>query len=122
MPPPLRRSHLPPERREGPVRPCLQEWLPPDHLAYCISDMVDQLDISEITARCVEQRGGPPYDPRMMVSGTLLHRCDTGSHSSDHNTGVHPRRCSRDNTGPGMNPGSMASMSYGTATGRKGVR
>ena len=46
----------------------LREWLPDDHLAYFISDVVDQLDLSEITARCErESRGGPPYHPRMMV-------------------------------------------------------
>ena len=28
----------------------LQEWLSPDHLVYFISDIVDQLDLSEITA------------------------------------------------------------------------
>ena len=46
----------------------LQEWLPDDHLAYFISDVVDQLELSEITARYErERRGGPPYHPRMMV-------------------------------------------------------
>ena len=46
----------------------LQEWLPDDHLAYFISDVVDQLDMSEVTARYErERRGGPPYHPRMMV-------------------------------------------------------
>ena len=29
----------------------LQEWLPPDHLAYFISEVVDQLDLSAITGR-----------------------------------------------------------------------
>ena len=29
----------------------LQEWLPDDDLAYFISDVVDQLDMSEVTAR-----------------------------------------------------------------------
>ena len=28
----------------------LQGWLPPDHLAYFISDVVDQLDISAISS------------------------------------------------------------------------
>ena len=42
----------------------LQEWLPPDHLAYFISDVVDQMDLSAITARYEEQRDGPPYHPR----------------------------------------------------------
>ena len=60
----------------------LQEWLPPDHLAYFISDVVDQLDLSAITARCEEERrGGPPYHPRMMVKVLLYGYC-TGVASS----------------------------------------
>ena len=35
----------------------LQEWLPEEHLAYFISDVVDQLNLSDITAR-YEGRGG----------------------------------------------------------------
>ena len=54
----------------------LQEWLPEDHLAYFISDIVDQLDISGITARYEqERRGGPPYNPRMMVKVLLYGYC-----------------------------------------------
>ena len=53
----------------------LQEWLPTDHLAYFISDIVDQMDLSEITARYEEQRGGPPYHPRMMVKVLLYGYC-----------------------------------------------
>ena len=34
----------------------LQEWLPEDHLAYFISDVVDRLDLSEITARYERER------------------------------------------------------------------
>ena len=60
----------------------LQEWLPPDHLAYFISDVVDQLDLSAITARYEqERRGGPPYHPRMMVKVLLYGYC-TGVASS----------------------------------------
>ena len=60
----------------------LQEWLPPDHLAYFISDVVDQLDLSAITARYQgEERGGPPYHPRMMVMVLLYGYC-TGVASS----------------------------------------
>ena len=60
----------------------LQEWLPPDHLAYFISDVVDQLDLSAITARYEEERGGgPPYHPRMMVKVLLYGYC-TGVASS----------------------------------------
>ncbi|CAI8048130.1 hypothetical protein GBAR_LOCUS26588 [Geodia barretti] len=55
----------------------LQEWLPPDHLAYFISDVVDQLDLSAITARYEEERrGGPPYHPRMMVKVLLYGYCN----------------------------------------------
>ena len=54
----------------------LQEWLPDDHLAYFISDVVDQLDISEVTARYErERRGGPPYHPRMMIKVLLYGYC-----------------------------------------------
>ena len=54
----------------------LQEWLPDDHLAYFISDVVDQLDLSDITARNEgEPRGGPPYHPRMMVKVLLYGYC-----------------------------------------------
>ena len=50
----------------------LRESLPDDHLAYFISDVVDQLELSEITARYErESRGGPPYHPRMMVKVLL---------------------------------------------------
>ena len=51
----------------------LQEWLPDDHLAYFISDIVEP---SEITARYEqERRGGPPYNPRMMVKVLLYGYC-----------------------------------------------
>ena len=54
----------------------LQEWLPDDLLAYFISDVVDQLDLSSITARYErERRGGPPYHPRMMVKVLLYGYC-----------------------------------------------
>lgn len=47
--------------------PSLQEWLPADHLAYFISEVVDTLDLSEIYASYGEERGYPPYHPRMMT-------------------------------------------------------
>ena len=54
----------------------LQEWLSDDHLAYFISDVVDQLDLSAITARYEhERRGGPPYNPRMMVKVLVYGYC-----------------------------------------------
>ncbi len=54
----------------------LREWLPEDHQAYFISDVVDQLDLSEITSRYEgERRGGPPYNPTMMVKVLLYAYC-----------------------------------------------
>ena len=54
----------------------LQAWPHEDHLAYFISGIVDQLDISEITARYEhKRRGGPPYKPRMMVKVLLYGYC-----------------------------------------------
>ena len=54
----------------------LQEWLPEGHLAYFVSDVVDQLDLSEITERYEqESRGGPPYHPRMMIKVLLYAYC-----------------------------------------------
>ena len=54
----------------------LREWLPDDHPAYFISDVVDELDLAEITARYErESRGGPPYHPRMMVEVLLYGYC-----------------------------------------------
>ena len=35
----------------------LQEWLPPDHLAYFISDVVGHLDLSAITP-ATRRKGG----------------------------------------------------------------
>ena len=64
-----------------PLPAALQEWLRPDHLAYFISDVVNQLDLSEITGLCEEQRGGSPYHPRMMVKVLLYGYC-TGVASS----------------------------------------
>ena len=54
----------------------LQEWLPEDHLAYFISDIVDQLDLVDIMVRYEqERRGGPPYNPRMVVKVLLYGYC-----------------------------------------------
>ena len=54
----------------------MREWLPDDHLAYFVSDVVDELKLSEITARYEgESRGGPPYHPRMMVKVLLYGYC-----------------------------------------------
>jgi transposase len=49
--------------------PDLREWLPADHLALFLSDVVDELDLSAIFHAYEEAdgRGQPPYHPAMMV-------------------------------------------------------
>lgn len=56
--------------------PSLRDWLPEDHLAYFVSDVVDQLDLSaihEVYER--ELRGQPPYNPRMMTKLLVYGYC-----------------------------------------------
>ncbi len=54
----------------------MRDWLPADHLAYFISDVVEQLDLSVIMQRYRgEERGYPPYHPVMMVKVLLYAYC-----------------------------------------------
>jgi transposase/signal recognition particle subunit SEC65 len=54
----------------------MKEWLPPNHLSYFISDVADQLDLSKIMdCYAYEERGYPPYHPRMMVKVLLYAYC-----------------------------------------------
>jgi hypothetical protein len=51
--------------------PSLKDWLPEKHLAYFVSEVVDELDLSGIEAVYEQDlRGQPPYDPRMMKSSS----------------------------------------------------
>ena len=56
--------------------------MPEGHLAYFVSDVVDNLDLSEIEAVYgSEQRGQPPYNPHMMTKVLVYGYC-TGVFSS----------------------------------------
>ena len=56
--------------------PSLREWLPEKHLAYFVSDVVDQLDLAAIYAKYgEEERGQPPYHPRMMTKLLVYGYC-----------------------------------------------
>jgi len=60
----------------------LQDWLPEGHLAYFISDAVDQLDLSAFHKRYA--KGGPrnqPFHPEMMVK-VLVYAYASGVFSS----------------------------------------
>ena len=62
--------------------PSLRQWLEEDHLVYFVSDVVDQLDLSAIHGVYQqEQRGQPPYDPRLMTKLLVYGYC-TGVFSS----------------------------------------
>ncbi len=62
--------------------PSLDDWLPAEHMARFVADLVDEhLDLSRIAAAYTEGRGAPPYDPRLMVR-ILLYGYTTGVRSS----------------------------------------
>jgi len=64
------------------MAPSIQEWVPEGHLARFVSDLVDEaLDLSAIYAAYEEERGFPPYDPRLMVK-LLIYGYATGTPSS----------------------------------------
>src|SRR6202050_3178390 len=59
------RAYLP--EQDFLLPPSLGDWLPEDHLAYFVSDVVEQLDLSAIESVYEEEeRGQPPYHPRLM--------------------------------------------------------
>jgi transposase len=56
--------------------PCPQDWLPADHLAYCVRDLVAELDLWAIEAGYSRDgRGAPAYHPRLMLSLLLYGWC-----------------------------------------------
>ncbi|GMA49296.1 IS5/IS1182 family transposase [Alicyclobacillus contaminans] len=56
--------------------PDLNEWLPENHLARFISDVVDRLDTSAITEPYErELRGYPPYHPVMLLKVLIYAYC-----------------------------------------------
>jgi transposase len=68
------RSYVPEQNLLLPAS--LREWLPDDHLAYFVSDVVDQLNLSAIESVYEEEeRGQPPYHPRMMTKILLYGYC-----------------------------------------------
>jgi transposase len=56
--------------------PSLREWLPEQHLAYFVSDLIDQLDLSAILAVYEDEaRGYPPYHPVMLTKVLVYAYC-----------------------------------------------
>lgn len=68
------RSYLPEQNLLLPAS--LREWLPDNHLSYFVSDIVDQLNLSAIESVYeAEERGQPPYHPRMMTKILIYGYC-----------------------------------------------
>lgn len=62
--------------------PSLDDWLPADHTARFISEIVDDsLDLTSIYSSYTNATGAPPFDPRMMLK-LLLYAYSTGVTSS----------------------------------------
>jgi len=62
--------------------PSMAEWLPEDHLAWFVIEVVDELDLSSFYASYRHDgRGGATYDPSLML-GVLLYAYCSGERSS----------------------------------------
>src|SRR3982074_1991665 len=62
--------------------PSLREWLPENYLVYFVRDVIGNLNLSALGAVYGdEQRGQPPYDPRMMTK-VLVYGYGVGVFSS----------------------------------------
>jgi transposase len=55
--------------------PSLKDWLPPGHLVYFVSDLVETLDLTVIYDSYSEERGFPPYHPLLMTKLLLYGYC-----------------------------------------------
>src|SRR5919199_6727022 len=62
--------------------PDLRDWLPADHLAWFVLDVVDQLDLTPFyRAHRSDGHGHPAYDPKTLL-GVLLYAYCLGVRSS----------------------------------------
>ncbi|MBK5222739.1 MAG: IS1182 family transposase [Acidimicrobiia bacterium] len=62
--------------------PSIGDWVPEDHLARFVSELVDEVvDLEPFLAAHTEKRGFPPYDPRLMLK-ILVYGYTTGVRSS----------------------------------------
>ena len=90
--------------------PSLAEWLPADHLAWFVLDVVGELDVSAFVAVYrSDGRGGAAYEPSMMVALLVYAYC-VGERSSR----VIERRCREDVAFP------LASPAYPLTTPSEG--
>src|ERR1017187_2834875 len=59
------------------LAPDLREWLPKEHLASFVSDVVEEMDLSALLKRMVRQdgRGGDRYHPAMLLKLLIYGYC-----------------------------------------------
>jgi transposase len=63
--------------------PDVRDWLPADHLAWFVLDVVDQLDLQPfLTAHRADGHGRAAYEPRMLLGVLLLYGYCLGVRSS----------------------------------------
>src|SRR4030095_4509816 len=56
--------------------PSLRDWLPEDHLAFFVSDLIDQLDLSAILPVYEDEAPAyPPYPPVMLTKVLVYAYC-----------------------------------------------
>ena len=56
--------------------PDMRDWLPEDHLAWYVSDLVDRADLSDITVEYLHLKGGHPgFHPAMMTKLLVYGYC-----------------------------------------------
>jgi transposase len=64
------------------MAPSIRDWVPEGHLARFVSDLVEEtLDLGAIYRSYEQERGYPPYDPRLMVK-LLIYGYATATPSS----------------------------------------
>ena len=72
------KTYKPYDPNEGLILPeSIRDWLPENHLAHFISDVVDQLDLREMyeSYEKGDLRGQPPYHPQMMTKVLFYAYC-----------------------------------------------
>jgi transposase len=98
--------------------PDLRDWLPADHLAWFVLDVVDQLDLGPfLRGYRADGHGHPAYDPKTLL-GVLLYAYATGVRSSRHIE----RRCREDLAfrvlAGNQTPDHVTIARFGSATSR----
>ena len=80
---PMSKNWLTPDRDQLLLLPpSVQEWLPENHLARYVADVVERLDLTAITHKyAARHRGTQPYHPALMVA-LLFYGYSTGVMSS----------------------------------------